>query len=356
MDLRMNPTSARACLHSLLDQGLQHHPETPEGLTSHVPMALQALQAMGADERRLRAFHAAHAPRFARPIGACAPAVQPDWRVLRAQADTYAALRGHFQARLALRSSAEVLREALPDLFSGAAAAAFHGPIRTAHALQAGHNGELACALAYWAWRWQPVAAPERAEMAATALDFEAWAARLEAAALLWAPQAPLISARIRLAEQAPAFQALAGALQLDTHTLPRVSAWAAARYAATRSFTVLHIVTGLHAIELLLAQGGEATVVLHALAPALTAAYLAARMSAPGRPKSEYRSAEREGASVSQWPELPAPRQREWPDIVAAAITSDDEHVIKLVHVAWQRFAQTQDVIYHQAALRAVS
>ncbi len=335
----MNPPSTRADLHRLLDQGVQRHPETPEGLTSHLPMALQALQALGAPERRLQAFHAVHDPRFARDIGERAPALLPDWRVLRGQADTYAPLRGHFQAQLAARSSAAVLQEVLPDLFSGAAAAAFHGPIRAAHALQAGHGGELACALAYWAWRWQPVAMPTGGvgqQGPATAFDFDTWAARLEAAALQWTPQAPLISARIRLAEHAPAFQALAGALHLDTDTLPRVNAWAAARYAATRSFTVLHMVTGLHAIELLLAQGGEAAVVLPALVPALTAAYLAARMS--------------------QWPELPPPPQRDWPDVIAAAIASDDEHVIKLVHVAWQRFAQTQDAVYHRAALRAVS
>ena len=40
----------------------------------------------------------------------------------------------------------------------GVAAAAFHGLIRTAHAVQSGHAGEVAAALAYWAWRWQPLA------------------------------------------------------------------------------------------------------------------------------------------------------------------------------------------------------
>ena len=329
----MNPSSTIACLHHLLDQGLRLHPETPEGLTSHLPMALQALQALGADDARMRAFAAGYDARFARDIGAPTPAPLPGWRALRGQGDTYAALRGHFQAQLAERGIAAVLPEVLPDLFNGAAAAAFHGPIRAAHALQAGHRDELACALAYWAWRWQPVAAPAQP---VAALGFEAWARSLEAAALQWTPQAPLISARIRMAEQTPAFRALAGALQLDMATLPQVNAWAAARYAATRSFTVLHIVTGLQAIEQLLAQSDEAAAVVPSLAPALTAAYLAARMS--------------------QWPDLPPPPQREWLEIIMAAIASNDDHVIKLVHVARQRFVKTADAVYHRAAMRAVS
>lgn len=331
----MNPSNTVVCLHRLLDREVLLHPESPDGLTSHLPMALQALQALGADETRMTAFASAHEMRFARDTDApeAAPPLPSDWRALRGQTGTYAVLRAHFQAQLAQRSRDEVLREVLPDLFSGVAAAAFHGPIRVAHALQAGHNGELANALAYWAWRWQPVTTPPQP---VPALDFELWAAKLEAAALQWTPQAPLISARIRMAELTPAFMALAGALRLDIGTLPQVNAWAAARYAATRSFTVLHIVTGLYAIEQLLAQVDETSARVSCLAPALTAAYLAARMS--------------------HWPLLPPLRQREWPEIVAAAIASEDDHVIKLVHVARQRFAESVDPVYHQAALRAVS
>ena len=59
----------------------------------------------------------------------------------------------------------------------GVAAAAFHGLIRTAHAVQSGHAGEVAAALAYWAWRWQPLAPPPQG---GEALPFDDWAARLD--------------------------------------------------------------------------------------------------------------------------------------------------------------------------------
>ena len=322
-------------LHRLLDDETQRDPETPDGLTNHLPMALHALHDLGASDARLEAFQARYAPRFVRRVVASKPDLLADWRALRGQPDSYAALRGHFRSALVAAGSARVLAEVLPDLLTGTAAAAFHGPIRTAHALEAGHADELACALAYWAWRWQPVAVPKRAD---GNLAFEDWAARLEAAALDWTPEAPLISIRIAMAETSAAYQVLAGALQLAPETLPRATAWAAARYAETQSFTVLHMVTGLRAVGVLLPCAGPGAQQTHApaLVHALTAAYLAARMSA--------------------WPPRPALAEREWGDVVAAAIRSDDDHVIKLVHACVQFHGQTGELSYRAAALRAVA
>jgi Questin oxidase-like len=333
----MNPAQAQAQahLHRLLDAGSTRFPETDDGLTSHLPMALHALHELGAGDERLSAFQAFYAPRFQRLVDELEPIVLPDWLALRGQADSYAALRAHFRAVLARDGQATVLRAVLPELLTGAAAAAFHGPIRVAHAVEAGHGGELACALAYWAWRWQPVAPPAAS---ANGLDFEDWTTRLEAAALTWTPEAPLISLRIGMAEQSAPYQALAGALRLQADTLQRCTAWSAARYAVTQSFTVLHMVTGLRAIGLLLPLAGPGAAAAHTqgLVHALTAAYLAARMSV--------------------WPARPVAPDLDWDAIITAAVHADDDHVIKLVHAAWQFHRQTGDPVFHAAALRALA
>ena len=71
---------------------------------------------------------------------------------------SYPALWRHFHDAVACDGAHTTLRESLPDLMPGVAAAALHGVIRTAHAVESGHAGELAEALAYWAWRWQALA------------------------------------------------------------------------------------------------------------------------------------------------------------------------------------------------------
>ena len=143
-------TASQTTLRDLLDANLREHgPEYADGLSNHLPMALHALQVMGASETRMREFYASYARRFE---GQAAPVAGQeavaDWRLLRGQPDAYPALHASFAEALAREGAVEVLRRSLPELLSGVAAAAFHGAIRTAHAVQAGHRGELAAALA----------------------------------------------------------------------------------------------------------------------------------------------------------------------------------------------------------------
>ena len=138
-------------LHDLLDDSQTHAPEFNGGLTTHLPMALHALHGLGASDARLRAFAARHAdhPRDAPP--------------------EFLALRAHHLAALERDGEDAVLRNVLPALLPGVAAGAFHGLIRTAHAVEAGHRGELASGLAYWAWRWQPMEPADTSAPKATA-------------------------------------------------------------------------------------------------------------------------------------------------------------------------------------------
>jgi hypothetical protein len=313
-------TGTLAVLHSLLDAGLDRHPpEYRDGLSNHLPMALQALQALGAGEARMRQFYAVYARRFEglSPPEPAAPV--DDWLALRGRPQGFATLRASFERALARDGETAVLRRVLPALLPGVAAAAFHGAIRTAHALQAGHRRELAAALAYWAWRWQPLPAPPAA---AEALPFESWSARLLGEAADWRSQAPLISGRIEEAAATPCYRALGAALRPTPELLRRLSGLAAERYLAGRNFTVLHMITGLRALRVLLPLlDGRVEELQAMLVPVFTAAYLAAGV----RPAS---------AGLAP-PQAPA-----WPAVVAAAIASDDEHVIKLVHACREEAA----------------
>jgi hypothetical protein len=333
----MTPAETLPTLHRLLDRSLELPPEPRPQLTSHLPMALQALHALGAGRARLQACFDAATGRFEGQAAPASATPVADWRALRGRGglhDSFAPLRATFQAALAQEGADAVLRRTLPDLLPGVAAAAFHGPIRLAHAVQAGHPGELAAALAYWAWRWQATAKPVQQD---GTLGFEDWAVQLVQAAPLCPIEGPLIAVRMQAAEQSAPYQALAGRLHLERDTLARLSVLAAQRYAATRSFTVLHIVTGLRALRVLSPWLEEAalTHALSGLVHAVTSAYFAARMS--------------------QWPELAPAPLLSWPEIVAAAVQSQDEHVTKLAQACSESAALLGDLPFRAAASRAV-
>ena len=89
----MNAPATLAELHRLLDDDQALPPETATGLTSHLPMALQALQALGASAARLQAFRAAHQAHFHGEAGSVLPGIGPDWRAGLGRFDAYVALR-----------------------------------------------------------------------------------------------------------------------------------------------------------------------------------------------------------------------------------------------------------------------
>ncbi|OYT90282.1 MAG: hypothetical protein CFE43_18985 [Burkholderiales bacterium PBB3] len=330
-----NYSSEHKALHSLLDAQLQLPAEYRDQLTSHLPMALQALHSLGASPGRMYAFYAAYAKRF---DGMHAPTTaQPvaDWRSLRGQPDVYPALFASLNTLVVRDGIDATLRALLPDLLPGVAAAAFHGLIRTAHAVQSSHAGEVAAALAYWAWRWQPLA-PAQAH--AVPMPLTAWSQALVRDAQTWRTDGPLISVRMDQAAQGAVYQSLADALQpfADLQSaIARLAALAAERYVASPNFTVLHMITGMRALRVLSPwiESGEG--VQPILIRAFTAAYLAAR--------------------VVPQAIAPEPRLHTWSEVIAAAIASDDDHVIKLVHACREEASVYGEGNYLRAAALAI-
>jgi hypothetical protein len=218
----------------------------------------------------------------------------------------------------------------LPHLWPGVAAAAFHGLIRTAHAVQAGHAGEIAAGLAYWAARWQAVPArPNKGPPMA----FADWSAQLETQAATLRGGAGLISLRIDAVVHSGAHAEMACALHIEPTLLAALSDWAASLYARSGNFTVLHLVTGLRAARVLWPWVEDVTAATQALVRALAAAVLASNLA--------LRSDE------------PAPMG--WDALRAAAIACDDDHVIKLIHACVEGAALHGEGARRRAAARAL-
>jgi Questin oxidase-like len=332
-----------AALTRLLDEALDYPPEYGSGFSNHLPMALAALDGLGADEARLQAFFAAQVRHLAPPVPRLPPTVLADWPAHRGRLGMFAPLQAGFDAALREQGRDAVLREALPRLVTGIGAAAFHGAIRTAHAVESRHDGELAAALAYWAARWMPLPVPAPAsEGMARVAD---WLDAIDREFVREGDRvgddaSGFISTRMLAMTRTGTWQHWAGALQTDgrdgaalLHELARA---AAARYAASRNFTVLHMATGARAARVLLPWLPGAADALAPLWHAVAAASMSSGL-AFARPAS---------ARVSGL---------DWAAVRARAIASDDEHVVKLVHAMVVQNAAQPDPVWLRAAAAAV-
>jgi hypothetical protein len=293
-------------LRGLLDDSARFDAEYGPSLSNHLPMALVALHRLGAGDDRLAAFAATYGARLhAMPPAEPWPAGDP-WQGAFGDPRAWPAYRNLFDEWMNHDGAPEVLSLVLPALWRGCGAAAFHGLIRTAYAVAAGHSHELADALAYWACRWFTVGA---AAGPGTLDEPAALVGRLP----LVLPRTGLIAERMALAAAHPQFASWAARLRVDAErTLPALACFAAHQYAQTRDFTVLHLVTSAHAVRVLLPWLDEEQR-LDALRHYATA-YLAGTLAA--------------GAVTATAAGAPLP----WPEIVARARACNDDHAIKLV------------------------
>lgn len=337
-------------LHALLDAGARFDAEYGGGLSDHRPMALAALAALGASDTRLAAFAAA----CEMPLE---PSRPPDpwpagdaWTGRLGDASAWPAYRSLFADWLAHDGPDAVLEQTLPVLMRGVAAAAFHGPIRTACAVVATHPGELVAGLSHWASRHLPIdlaPPPVSARMprglrsrdaagSDAPLPLDTVLSRLDAS-LERPPRQGLILDHIAAVAAQPAFGREVARLAVDAGTLDALTRSAARLFAATGDFTVLHMVTGCHAVHLLRPFLDDSQVAVAHLQRAWVAAWAASGVGVPGAESA------------------PAAAAPPWSDLLPAAIASDDPHTVKLV---WscrdlERRLGGEDGLFRAAAAR---
>lgn len=322
-----------SALRTLLGESARFDAEYADGLSSHLPMALVALHRLGADEARLRQFAQRYAARL-HPAPPMAPwsAGEP-WRDRLGDPAAWPAYRALFRDWLAQEGAADVLPQVLPVLAQGVGAAAFHGPIRSAYALAANHLDELADALAYWACRWFSLGS---ARAAGTQGD----PAPLLGALRIAPPTAGLIAQRMHAVARDAAFAPAVDRLRIDGSTLPALARLAAQGYAASGNFTLLHLVTGAHALRVLLPCFDEDDRL-----PAVAQFW---RAFAAGHAASGVQA--RGPAAAPAAARAPA----DWPALVEAAVRSDDDHVIKLVDSSREQEKAYGGEVWRRAAARA--
>lgn len=330
----MNAVASSIALRTRLTDARRFDAEYGASLTNHLPMALTALARLGASDERLAEFAEHYARRLhAAPPDEAWPAGDA-WRAYLGQPAAWPVYRSLFRQWMAHEGAADMLQQVLPPLMQGVGAAAFHGPIRAAYALAANHADELADALAYWACRWFPLGEPPPAGSQA---DPAPLLAQLDFADAL--PEAALISQRMAHAAVHPRFAPVADRLHVDARTtLPRLAHLAAERYAAGADFTVLHLVTSAHAMQVLLPWLDEDD--RRAALAHYARAFLAGWATRPAHDE----------------PALPPLAVLPWPEIEARVIESDDDHAIKLVDSCRELERSCGGAVWSVAASRALA
>ena len=320
---------ASGALLKLLNDGAAWDAEYGDGLSSHATMALIALERLGAGGERLNVWIAgyvkAKALRPARPVR---PWPRGDaWPDRLGDPGAWPAYRGLFREWIEEEGARALLAQVLPQLMSGCAAAAFHGLIRTAYAVQVGHLAELADGLAHWAALHLPLGPlPDGAMDQPDPLPL---LRRLQAGD----SDAPLIAGRIADAARGGRVNRVIAPLSIDAETPERLARAAAFAYAESGNFTALHLVTATHAMRVLARFVDEPEAAWRWFWQAYAHGVVAARLR----------------------PAAPVPL-RDWGAIIAAARASDDEHVIKLVDSAREEERRYGGDDWRRAASRAVA
>jgi hypothetical protein len=331
-------------LATLLTEAEIYDPEYGGGLCNHLPMALVALDRMGATPSRLSDYRRTHVSWLERlPEGGSV--TTGAWPLRKADRAAFRDLRADFRERIAREGWEHVLRATLPELMPGLSAAAFHGLIRTAMGVAARHEGEIAAGLAYWAAHWQrlgTVLGP--AAKSAASADPLPLLERLHGnACVAFDPkQAPdLIDDALLAVGALSGFDEVIHWLDTEQCGLPDLAHGAGVLYAATGDFTALHAVTGTQAAGALLPYVQEPKMVLHWLWQAMAAAYIA--IGRPDIPNSE---------TIETWRGTETPG---WAELLQMAVAEEDEHTVKLCYAAFSLGRSTGNRLFRWLAAREV-
>lgn len=309
----------------LIGRAASYHPRYGDNLSNHLPMALIALDRMGASAARLEAFFEHYRPKLRLRS---APAAATDPVASFGAAADFEGVFAFFKNGVAERGIDAVLREWLPRFIPGIAASAFHAAIRLGYGLEASDDSEVCFGLADWVIGYQSLGS--LGERTDDTLD--GIAASLARSVEGHRFQPGIIVDRMAEVARMPAVRALATQpRRLDFETIAN---FAIRAYAAKEDFTLLHLVTGCHAFRKLIPYMEAPDSAVRYLWQAVLIGFLST-----GLP---YRR-----------PSMAAPIEHDWRTCLESAVRSDNDHTIKLIYTAWQESVVTGNPLYLYAATR---
>lgn len=326
-------------LNELLADNRRYSAEFGPRMSNHLSMAALALRWMGAPDSRIDDFAARYRARI--PLELLPPSTTQLtfdlWRKHLGDPAIEAPAVSYFANVLATSGRPGTLKAHLPDLLGGVGAGAFHALIRTAYALEADDDAELAAALGYWTMSWLDLGTTDATGEAIAPLKiFDTFGSTFRPNAKL---EAGAIFRRMQAVVKHECFDSFSARYSPSKVGVADLAGAALTLFAATGNFTALHAMTATHALRLVLPWVDDHQVAVAHHWRALLAAY--GSMGAPPLP------------SEGDIARLRCSSTPTWADLHATAWASDDDHVIKSIYSAWRENEVYHDTLYAVAVAR---
>jgi hypothetical protein len=343
--------SSDAALDAALDDLAGYGPDLVNGFTSHAPMVVEALVALGREEAVLPWLERYRPSLTPRPRPA-APIDAEAWRAALGREDRTADWMAFMQGELAAAAWHEVLARWMARLAPAYCASALHGALRVAHAARALARGEtpqrvreLGDALGAWAANHQTLPVPaERKDGKLAPGD------AIEAVPLQPAGERRFRGSIVSALDGLAGFAAFAPVIDWIDVTPPpeRVVS------ELTRAFARVFLANARDPLgAITFAHGVTGAAALRSLLPFVDAATARALLRYAWQAGAALQASLGREKPVAGAPARPTPSRDA---LVAAAVAHGDDHAIKLTEACLREHAIDPDPIYPSAAALALA
>jgi len=306
-------------------------------LANHLPMALVALEKMGASSSRLCDFRDNYVKRLEpRSTVFESEITKQNWKQFLGQNKYHLEYLNYFKQSLERTDLKQVLSDHLPTLFQGVAGGAFHGLIRLGYALETQNVEEIYQSLGYWAISFLDLGIRNQEAITNEKSPSEIFLA-LSDEFSGFRPDAPNIARRMELIGQLESFQSICRQIKVADVNYQTIAPLVLTLFAQTQDFTALHAVTSTHAYRIVSRYFGDTGTSAHCLFIALAAAYVTIRAPAIRKLSLIHHS-------VS------------WQGLMDTAVNSNDDHIPKIVFTCFEEFKEHNDPLYFEAARQYAS
>lgn len=326
----MGSSISQACSQLLADT--RHYaPLYGNGQANHLPMALVALDRLGADASSMHRFAEHYAKRL-RPASTARAALDPHEYL--GSSDDYARFAMFFEQRISESGLEAVLCDWVPVLMPGLAASAFHALIRFGYAIDAGIEEEIVRALAFWASEYTSL--PLSLDPAQGTL--EEIAARLRSRVASYTSEPGIIADKMLEVSWHPA---LAGPVlqPKEPPGMRLIARFALDAYRKHADFTLLHVVIACHAFRLVHPYVSDKALALRYMWQGALVAYLTIIPPDQGAEQDLLPDAEMTDS-----------------DIAMLATQAEDDHVMRLCYAALSECRHYDEPVYRRVAVRSLA
>jgi hypothetical protein len=302
---------------NFLQESRKYSAEYNDKLSNHLPMALIALDRIGASSEQLQKFYDKYCSRLSLQTSSATLITKNNWDSFLGQHIYNSEYRDYFLKEIETKGKKQTLFEYLPKLISGLSGGAFHPLIRLAYALEVENDWEIAESLASWCIAYQSlgeIKQTDNKESDLTLILEKISQDKINKSANISGPN---IFVRMQQATMILNINQLVAQTEINQSSLKDIANISLKIYGdSDDDFTALHCVTTAHAARIILPFIENSESFLQYLWQGITAAYATIDSLEQPHSKSE---------------------EFTWEQIFSKARTSLNDHVIKFCYTAHQ-------------------